>query len=314
MMNLHHAAADGMAAVRLLRAVAAAYAGRSDPMALESAATLTVPSPRGWRALRIALSELSTAARRHAHVVGEGGSDEAGYGFCQVALSRSETEAIKRVARGGVTVNDLLIAALHSSIDRWNREHGRPAGRIGVLMPVNLRPRAVWDDVIGNFTFMLPVTTTRRQRTTPEATVETVRARTRAIKESRRAAAVASLLPHVQRLPLRARQGVAHLASREAIMPSAMLSNLGRLPHVDFGPGAGEPVEAWFSPPAEMPLGLAVGAVTTGRRLHLAFRYRHPLFGPGAAQAFADVFRSTLDTFAPAPSDAASAKRAARAA
>src|SRR6266568_3055278 len=71
-------------------------------------------------------------------------------------------------------------------------------------------------------------------------------------------------------------------------LDTAVLSNLGRLGEpLSFGADAGDAAEVWFSPPARMPVGLALGAVTIGRWLHLSFRYRHPLFGPGAAARFA---------------------------
>ena len=61
---------------------------------------------------------------------------------------------------------------------------------------------------------------------------------------------------------------------------------------------AGDVAEVWFSPPARMPVGLALGAVTIGRWLHLSFRYRHPLFGPGAAARFAARYVEALDRLA----------------
>jgi hypothetical protein len=43
-----------------------------------------------------------------------------------------------------------------------------------------------------------------------------------------------------------------------------------------------------------MPLGLSLGALTAGGRLHLAFRYRHPLFSEAAASRFADYYLGLL--------------------
>jgi uncharacterized protein YbjT (DUF2867 family) len=50
----------------------------------------------------------------------------------------------------------------------------------------------------------------------------------------------------------------------------------------------------WFSPPSQMPLGVAVGTVTLGERLHVALRYRHPQFDRDAAHRFAELYRSVL--------------------
>ena len=60
-----------------------------------------------------------------------------------------------------------------------------------------------------------------------------------------------------------------------------------------FGPGL-RAREVWFSPPTRMPMGLAVGSVTAEGRLHLVFRYRHPLFGPAEVAAFADRYVRAL--------------------
>jgi NRPS condensation-like uncharacterized protein len=77
-----------------------------------------------------------------------------------------------------------------------------------------------------------------------------------------------------------------------------MLSNLGQISEpLDFGPEAGETTEVWFSPPARMPLGLAIGTVTAAGRLHLAIRYRHRLFGSEAAQRFSDRYILELKRF-----------------
>jgi hypothetical protein len=48
-----------------------------------------------------------------------------------------------------------------------------------------------------------------------------------------------------------------------------------------------------------MPLGLTVGAVTAGGRLHLVFRYRHRLFDDRSARRFADRYLAELGSFVP---------------
>src|SRR2546422_4963865 len=53
---------------------------------------------------------------------------------------------------------------------------------------------------------------------------------------------------------------------------------------------ARETKELSFSPPARMPLGLFVAAVTAGGRLRVAFCYRLAAFGPQAAAEFAELY------------------------
>jgi hypothetical protein len=74
------------------------------------------------------------------------------------------------------------------------------------------------------------------------------------------------------------------------LVDTAALSYLGVVDAPWFGHDAGEVLEMWFSPPARMPLGLSVGAVIAAGRLHLGFRYRHPLMSADAARRFADRY------------------------
>ena len=152
--------------------------------------------------------------------------------------------------------------------------------------------------MFGNFTFMVPVVTRPEDRDDPTATVTTIRRRTRRIKDECTPAAAVRLLDVLQRLPLPVKRSIARLAASEQVIPTAILSNLGRLDEdLDFGPGL-RAREVWFSPPTRMPMGLAVGAVTARGRLHLVLRYRHPLFGPTDVAGFANRYVTALDQVA----------------
>ncbi|MGH8571170.1 MAG: hypothetical protein ACREX8_01155, partial [Gammaproteobacteria bacterium] len=143
--------------------------------------------------------------------------------------------------------------------------------------------------------FMVPVVTRPEDRSDPTTTINTIRRRTRRIKDERTPAAAVRLLDVLQRLPVPAKRSIARLAVSERVIPTAILSNLGRIDEdLDFGPEL-RAREVWFSPPTRMPMGLAVGAVTAGGRLHLVFRYRHPLFDPTDVAGFADRYVTALD-------------------
>lgn len=303
MLNVSHAAADGIGSLRILRSIARAYAGQTDPVpdvdplsmrdptAFLSRVDAKGPVRRGLTLLR----ELRETVGTWTRVAPEGGKYRPGYGLHRVALTAEQTAAVAGGHRAGVTVNDLLIAALHLTVDGWNAQHGVSAGRIGVVMPVNLRPRAWWHEVVGNFSFMVPVASSPSDRDNPAAILAAVSRRTRLVKEGRRAALLVTCLARLQRLPLRSRRALASLLSRDPFAPTAMLSNLGRIDEpLSFGPEVGKVAEVWFSLPAKMPSGLAVGAVTAGGRLRLVFRYRHPLFGEEAATRFADRYVAVL--------------------
>jgi hypothetical protein len=84
------------------------------------------------------------------------------------------------------------------------------------------------------------------------------------------------------------------------LIDTAQLTNLGQLNDPPwFGPDAGQTIEAWFSAPARMPCGLCLGVATLAGRMHLVFRYRHPLLGPEAASRFAERYLTELDRLVP---------------
>jgi NRPS condensation-like uncharacterized protein len=300
MFNLHHALADGLSGLSILRSVATAYAGQ--PLGPDEAAVpVEVPVSAGWAWARTLTRELRGAVARYTHVVPDGGDERGGYGFHHRSLTAEQTKAVVDRAKGGPTVNDVLVAALHRAVERWNNEHHLPSGRIGVLVPVNLRARSSWYEGMGNFSFLVPVATSPKERLSPSTTLDAVWARTRQIKERLSAAAVVKLLSRLSFLPSSLRHHLTRATARPEVMPTAILSNLGRLPDgLDFGPGVGSPVEMWFSPPTKMPLGVGVGAVTVHGRLHLTFRYRHPLFGPAQVARFADQYLDALADLVPA--------------
>jgi NRPS condensation-like uncharacterized protein len=265
MLNLHHALADGLSGLSVLRSIATAYAGQ--PLGPDGAATVEVPVAAGWAWAGTLVRELRGAVARYTHVVPDGGADRGGYGFHHRSLTAGQTKAVVDRAKGGPTVNDVLVAALHRAVARWNAEHHVPSARIGVLVPVNLRARSSWYEGMGNFSFLVPVATSPQDRLSPSTTLDAVRERTRQIKERLSAAAVVKLLSRLSFLPSSLRHNLTRATARPEVMPTAILSNLGRLPDgLDFGPGVGSPVEMWFSPPTKMPLGLGIGAVRMRRR------------------------------------------------
>ena len=299
MLNVHHAAGDGIAALCLLRSIARAYAGRSDPVSHTPLEEVEIPAMSGrWAQLRALVGELRQAAARSGHLVPSGGEDRPGYRLHHVVLDTAQTAALAHKAAAGITVNDLLLAGLHLALDSWNSGHGGACGRLSVLMPVNLRPKSSWYEVFGNFTFMVPVATRPEDRSDPTAIVNAIHRRTRRIKDECTPVAAVKLLDVLQHLPLPAKRSIARLAASQRVIPTAILSNLGRLDEdLDFGPAL-RAREVCFSPPTKMPMGLAVGAVTAGGRLHLVFRYRPPLFSPTNVADFANRYLTALDQLA----------------
>ena len=304
MLNVHHAAMDGFGAMRVLRSIARTYAGTPDPgpevtfeeARLLPARLLEVDVPTRLRRAVVLAERLGDLVRPPARIAPEGGTARAGYGFQTRVLSAAQTQALVAAQHPG-TVNDLLLTALHLTIAAWNDEHGAACGRIAVLVPANLRPRRWRDDVAGNFALPARVSTTPRTRRGRRVVLAAVTAQTSRKKRTGMGGALLELLGRTDVLPLRVKAGVLKLLplTGERLVDTSMFSNLGLLDGpLDFGPEAGETSELWFSPPARMPLGVSVGAVTTAGRLHLVFRHRHSQCSADAASRLADRYLSEL--------------------
>lgn len=306
MLNVAHAAIDGFGGVRVLRSIARAYQDHPDPQPdLELQATRDLrrtlaARDLAERARRIEtlLEKLRDHVQPPARLSPDGGTNLPGYGFHHLSLTPERTRALSAVEGG--TVNDVLVAALHLAIAGWNEEHATSSRRIGVMVPVNLRPKERWEEMAGNFSLMVRVATVPDERVTPQAVLTAIASQTNRIKKGGTGAALIEALAGLAAVPVWAKRSVAAVLSLSAnrLVDSALLSNLGRLDDPpSFGPGAGETTEMWFSAPARMPLGVSIGTVTVGRRLHVAFRYRHPLFDAGAARRFAQRYDAALELF-----------------
>jgi hypothetical protein len=164
-------------------------------------------------------------------------------------------------------------------------------------VPVNDRdPQRRWDGP-GNLSRLVRVTARPGQRADPASLLAQVAVQTRAGKLQPRPGldAVSRLLaagwgPAVVKRPI---ARLARRLARPVCTDTALVSNLGVLPNPPAFSGAG-PEPLWFSGPAPMPRGLAVGAVTVAGRLHLCVHYQHALLGSGAAADFTTVYCRTL--------------------
>ena len=146
LLATNHAAIDGLGSVRLAQSIANHYAGRPDPATAvdvteaRDVARHTATRDSTERALRYRMLAGMAAdlVRRPATIVPEGATRRPGYGFHLTVLSAERTSRV--IDHPGHTVNELLLAALTQAVAGWNREHGKAPGRIGLLVPVNLRP------------------------------------------------------------------------------------------------------------------------------------------------------------------------------
>jgi NRPS condensation-like uncharacterized protein len=303
-LNLHHAAGDGLSALRLLGSIARAYGGEEDPLpdvdplavrdvlAMSSAGSLTERLARARAGLDYLARGLTVPARIAPH----GAEARPGYSFALTAFEPDEVARIAGLRTDGATVNDVLLAGLAVAIRRWNERLEAEGDSVYLMMPINLRPPEWRFDVVGNYASYVSIRlSTREQATLPDA-IRAAAARTRAIKDGGVAGLIVELFAPPTLLPSALKQRMQDLIplTGNLAVDTSVLSNLGRIESVPRLGEAGAVRELWFSPPGRMPLGASFGAATLEGRLFLALRYRPALFGPQAAREFAGLYRATL--------------------
>ena len=307
-LSASHVAFDGVGALRLLRSISRAYAGADDPLPdLDPLDARELTAHHSARDLRDragrAVENLRTLARAvrgaPARIAAEGAVDAPGYVIVLRALGHDQVESLQsRRLVPGASVNDALLAALHLTIGRWNEEHGQACGRVSVMMPANLRPSDRWLEVPGNLSAMVDVSTSATDRTDPVSALHAVAAETARLKGDTRTAAILDVLALGSGLPVPARQRLSGVVTHnDRFRHTAVLSNLGVVTEpISFGPGlAGSSL--WFTPPASMPLGVAIGAATHGGTLFLAFRCCRALLDHAGAERFADLYLDQLQCY-----------------
>lgn len=299
LLNVNHAAADGFSAVRLLESLAHAYRhGHLAGPPPEFLATSHLPVRPASKPVSIVGASYRDSIERvrdllanPARIAPDQPVDEGGYGFHFVQLSVEDTRRVANIHRQG-TARNVLLAGLHLAIGEWNLDHGSPGRRIGVLMPVDLRPATWRETTIGNFSVTARVSTSRRHRSGHRAALKAITAQKTRNKRFRTGVALLEALERNGLLPLWAKQSLVVLQplTRNREVDTAMLSNVGWLDAPTFGTGAGDTTALWFSSPARTPQCLCVGVATVGGRLHLTLRYPLRLFSADAARRFAESY------------------------
>jgi NRPS condensation-like uncharacterized protein len=299
LLSASHIVADGVGVVRLMQSITRAYLGQPDPpdpLPLAPARDLgsfLAPKNRserwarwleGPRRFREALDAPSRIA-----VVGGTDRDDFGFVFRTLDLGETTTPGLMRRAPG-TTVNDVLVAALHLTVHAWNVKHGVETGRIGVMMPINVRPADRSWDVVSNLTSNVTVSTAPDDRVDLATATAAVARQTYQMRRQDRAYGLHDLLKVIKKVPLPIKRVVSRVSplTGDRFVDTAMLSNLGRIPEPPTFGGSSDS-ELWFSPPCDRACTVAIGVVTVGQRLSLVARYRYDQFDAGAAAEFTDL-------------------------
>ncbi len=290
MLSVNHSAFDGVGSLRLLQSISRCYAGEADPLpdvdALQARGFLEEqnrrlrrgPAARSGSPLDLGPPPARLACK----------PSETGTGFRILHL---DLDAADAASRGDATVNDVLLVALHRTIDRWNRSQGVACGRVTVMMPVNQRPAAWRDQVLANLVLPGRVESTRAERSGTGNLLAAVSAQTKRIKTQ---GVGGTTDPMPRRSPVVFRRLLPHLIDAVAgrMADTAVLSNLGRVEDPPWFGAKGRGL--WFGPPPRSPVVLTLGAATVEERLGISLRWCAGALSTSAVREFADLFLLAL--------------------
>lgn len=293
---VNHTPLDALAFRRLLVSIGRAYSHDDDPVPAidplsvrDIGALLALPpvSPvQGALAIaRLARDPAGPPGR----IAKDGATRQRGVGATVRAIDRAGASA------PGLTITDVLVAALHRAVDVWGGGHGADLARISTYVPINVRPPEWRDEIVGNFSIATSVTTTRDQRRDVADLTDVVAARMHLVRDRSAVAELSPAMFAMSGLPLWVRRGaplLQPLAGRA--LDTSVLTNLGHVDRIDFG-AAGAVTEFWGSAPIRMPLGAGIMVTGIGERLLLGLRYEHRQFSPEAAERFLDTYVAAID-------------------
>lgn len=301
-LKMSHAVTDASGAYRFLQSVLRRLAGVNDTqpddidviparhLSRQFASRSMAERIRRGTSLLGYLMESVQLPTRIAPLFGE---KKAGVGFVSHTFSVAETDGLAVLRKGSATLNDVLAALLHQTIARWNDNRKESAGRVTLMNAVSLRPVTWRQEGVGNLSMWVNVASTPTERFSYDRTLSAVTTQTRKLKTQETAGLLMDLLNMTQLLPVKLRKALTRLMplTGNFVVDTAVLNNLGRVPDLPDPAGkTGRITAIRFSPPTNMPMGVAVGAITLRGELTLTFRYRLAQFDHHAAEAFRDQF------------------------
>jgi NRPS condensation-like uncharacterized protein len=300
-LNVHHAAADGIGTLRFLRSILRAYNNEEDQTgdvdALDArdldqyygASSRTEKSKR----LMSFLSAMRRQMAEHTGVSKCGAIQRSGYGCYHLTLDAEEVAELNPKEHVEATFNDLLVGALHRTVEDWNDSQEDGTELVRIMSPVNLRPKEWWFEVFGNFAVSFATNSRQRDRKSPERLMAAITDQSRVAKEKGFAESLLLGLSVNSRLPAWAKDLLFQNAGEKGAA-SAILTNAGRIGEaLSFGDD-GDAAEVWISPPAPMPDGLGIGVTNYNGRIHLSFRHSYELLSDEAVADFAELYRESL--------------------
>ena len=314
-LEMHHAACDGLGAMRFLEDLLALYAGADDKSVSLRPLDAALLADRGrfhltpGERLQRLPRDLSRAALFFRNVADPLASRGPGSGVgihkpsVQTReLASVEVRRLKAATRQtGGTVNDLLLRDLFLAVDEWNRTVGERR-RIRLAMPISMRRFEDQEMPAANVVSMCFLDRQGKLLDDPAALLASIVSETRSLK----AHAMGHALLMVIGCFARRRRGLTWLLTPRLgrrCLASAVLSNLGeplrsaRLPRNDLGELKAHGLvitRVELLPPVRPSTAAALGVVTYAGRMALSLHFDAAALAPEEADSLLDAFVARL--------------------
>ncbi len=209
-------------------------------------------------------------------------------------ISPDELSAIESKARqADVMLNDIILAACHRTVEKWNTAHGRRSGRVYIMTPVNMRPRG-YRNVVSNQASWISPSTSREDRRDPVRLLRNVNAATREAARNRKAFSLIYYFYLCSQFPLFLMRWVCRLLIVSRIyVNTIIMTNIGVVwpkPNSEEAAltrlGDARILNFVGSAPVVTPMGLCICVNIYNRKLNVALTYREAMFSDEKAHEF----------------------------
>ncbi|MDM7999806.1 MAG: condensation domain-containing protein [Dehalococcoidia bacterium] len=214
------------------------------------------------------------------------------------SIELSEIDAKSRVL--GATVNDVLLAACFKTIEKWNKMHGKPSGKISIMVPVDVGRKMSQHVVSNQISYVSPFTMPE-ERTDHIGLLKRVSQRTGCVIRNGNAFSMIYFTYFLSRLSFAIMRivGILFIATRVYI-DTTLLTNVGRIRLGDGRePRLGDAriTDIFGVTPVVTPWGMSIVTAVFNGKLHLGLTYRPARFSDETARRFLDLYVEEIKSY-----------------
>ncbi len=313
--TFHHSAIDGLRALLFVRAIVEAYNSDSDnpPVPVEDprmysrqdelfdfarSQTARVEGFRRKMAKYLLHRFFTDAWPPPTRVYHDGNGRSKDLGHCSRSIAPDILEAlVSRATAARVELNDILLAALHMTVEKWNTTHGRASNKIRIMAPVNLSPKG-FRNIVSNQASWLSLSTRPGDRRDPLHLLRKVRSDAVDATHNRMSFSLVYFFSFCSLFPLFVMRGMCRfLMISRTYVDSVLLTNLGPTwlklgsdePAIT-GVGEARIVNLSGSTSVVSPMGVSLCLGSYGNNFTVSAAYRPAMFSREKIEEFLDLY------------------------